>query len=206
MNRRKYKYKRDRSILTNVFDNPKSSFNKRPTRPGQHCKKLYSKTYYGELLYYKQRLLTYYANLKDYQLRNLFNKVVHSNNYKQQIVEFLESRIDVILYRSGCVVSMRDARQILNHRQVTVEINNKVVLPRSAFYRVTADASISFSKKVVDRLKENLKNNTRTIPKHIVFNKDCFKINVTYSYIPNKDSYVELKNLYLDQVISYYKI
>jgi ribosomal protein S4 len=207
MNRRKYKYKVDRKLLINVTEHPKSSFNKRPTKPGMHAKKMYSKTYHGELLFNKQKLLSYYSNLKDYQLKNIIKKAICYYNYKSRIIYNLESRLDVILYRSGCVLSMRQARQIINHKKVTIIQDNKSNVTNITSYKIKSNVIIKFKKETHKLLVDIQKNNTRKIPKHIIFDsQNVLDIHVQYDLIPNTENDIEINNISIENIISYYKL
>ena len=70
------KYKIDRRLGVNLWGRPKSPFNRRNSKPGQHGvqgqrKKLSD---YGNQLLPKQKLKFYYGDLTERQFRNIFKK------------------------------------------------------------------------------------------------------------------------------------
>lgn len=206
MNRRKYKYKSDRSLLTNIFNNPKSSFNKRPTRPGMHCKKMISNTMHGEMLNEKRKISTYYQ-IKDYQLKTIVKKAIMHTNFQKNIIRSLESRLLTILYRSGCFKSIREARQNINHRKVFFECIEKsnVKLLNSPSIQINKHGYIFFDKSIVELVKKNLLENTKQVPKHIVFMSEELKLEIIPEYIPDDIKNIELSNIKLENIVSYYK-
>ena len=59
------KKKVERRYMSNLWGNPNSSFAKREYAPGQHGQRRKKQTDYGEQLYAKQRLKTYYGNVSE---------------------------------------------------------------------------------------------------------------------------------------------
>ncbi|BCL65654.1 30S ribosomal protein S4 [uncultured bacterium] len=206
MNRRKYKYKVDRSLLTNIFNSPKSSFNKRPTRPGMHGKKMISNTMHGEMLNEKRKLATYYQ-IKDYQLKSIVKKSIMNTNFHKNIIRTLESRILTILYRSGCFKTIREARQQINHKKISFEPSDKsnIKLLNSPSVQIKKHGYITFDKSIIELVKNNLSNNTKQIPKHIIFMSEELKLEIIPEYIPEDIKNIELSNIKLENIVSYYK-
>ena len=69
------KHKVDRRLKTNLWGRPKSPFNSRNYKPGQHGKSSRSKTSdYGIQLQAKQKLKFYYGNMNERQFRNVIEK------------------------------------------------------------------------------------------------------------------------------------
>ena len=64
----------------------------------------------------------------------------------------LESRLDTMLYRTGIVRSIFEARQLISHKKVLV--NNDIVNIRS--YNLKHSDVLSLNEKVFDKFKYNL--------------------------------------------------
>ena len=84
------------------------------------------KNKYRYNLHTKQRISLFYGKLSKKYLKRFFlykkTQEACSNN---NIYYYLENRLDVILYRSHFVLSIRNARQLIFHGQILV--NNKIV-------------------------------------------------------------------------------
>jgi small subunit ribosomal protein S4 len=94
--------------------------------PGQHGVSRRAKvSEYGIQLREKQKIKRSYGLLET-QFRNYFEK---ANKLKgitgDNLVKFLESRLDNVVYRLGFASSRKQARQLIRHRHITV--NEKLV-------------------------------------------------------------------------------
>lgn len=91
--------------------------NKRPPK-----KKLYK-----ERLFAKQQFKNFYGCIPEYQLKNLFKnlKKKKTNNIIQKFVILLESRLDMIVYRSRITKTIYEAKQIINHGKI--KVNDKII-------------------------------------------------------------------------------
>ena len=90
------KHKIDRRLGCNLWGRPKSPFNKRNTKPGQHgamgLRKKQSD--YGNQLFAKQKLKFYYGDLTEKQFRRIYTKASNTKGDTSQIlIELLESDI-----------------------------------------------------------------------------------------------------------------
>ena len=122
------KYKIDRRLGVNLWGRPKSPFNRRNSKPGQHGvqgqrKKLSD---YGNQLFAKQKLKFYYGDLTERQFRNIFKKASNIKGDTSQIlIELLERRLDAVIYRAKFATTISSARQLINHGHV--KVNGKKV-------------------------------------------------------------------------------
>ena len=83
------KHKIDRRLSVNLWGRPKSPFNLRKYRPGQHGQKHTGKlSDYGVQLNAKQKLKGYYGNLNERQLRNCYKEAIRqeeeANAFKER--------------------------------------------------------------------------------------------------------------------------
>jgi len=75
---------------------------------------------YGVQLREKQRLRNQYG-MQEGQFRSLFQKAARKKGITgEQLLQYLESRLDNVVYRLGFALSRRSARQFVTHSHVTV--------------------------------------------------------------------------------------
>ena len=105
------------------------------------------------------KLRCFYGNLRLKQFKSLFKKnSLNSNVVAKSFSYFLESRLDVILYRANFFSSIYAARQFINHKKVYV---NGLVVNKPG-YNVFINDIITISNyqdfylNLQSRLKENL--------------------------------------------------
>src|SRR5690349_10535757 len=107
----------------------KCAIERRAYAPGEHGKgRRVKETNYGLQLREKQKARRIYGVLER-QFRNYFHKAEHSKGVTgETLLQFLEMRVDNILYRLGLAPSRSAARQIVRHGHVTVN-GKKVSIP-----------------------------------------------------------------------------
>ena len=124
------KHKVDRRLKVNLWGRPKSPFNTRNYPPGQHGKSKRGKTSdYGTQLEAKQKLKFYYGNMNERQFRNVYRKSLKKRgNTTENLIGFLERRLDIIIYRAKLATTVFSARQLVNHGHIKVN-GRKVNIP-----------------------------------------------------------------------------
>jgi len=129
-------------------NSPKCAMVKRNYPPGIHGSKGYGRlTDFGVQLREKQKAKKIYR-LMEAQLKNYFQKASKSRgNTESALWQYLEMRLDNIVFRTGFAKSRDFARQLISHGHFLVN-NKKVNIP-------------SFQAKIGDliTLKEKSKNN-----------------------------------------------
>ncbi|MBU0764348.1 MAG: 30S ribosomal protein S4 [Bacteroidetes bacterium] len=101
---------------------PDRSFEKKNYPPGHHGanKRRRKLSEYGLQLKEKQKAKYTYGVLER-QFRNLFSKAQRSKGVTGEVLlQLLESRLDNIVYRMGIAPTRAAARQLINHRHITV--------------------------------------------------------------------------------------
>ncbi len=90
--------------------------------PGQHGNSRRRKTSeYGIMLAEKQKAKYTYGVLER-QFRNMFEKAARTSGITGEILlQNLESRLDNVVFRLGIAPTRRAARQLVNHRHITVD-------------------------------------------------------------------------------------
>lgn len=100
---------------------PDKYFQKRNFPPGQHGLNRRRKvSEYGTQLREKQKAKFTYGVLER-QFRNLFARAQRSKGITGEVLlQLLESRLDNVVYRMGVAPTRAAARQLVNHRHITV--------------------------------------------------------------------------------------
>ena len=142
------KHKADRRLKVNLWGRPKSPFNTRNYPPGQHGKTKRSKpSDYGTQLEAKQKMKFYYGNMNERQFRNVYRKALNKRgNTTENLIGFLERRLDTVIYRAKFATTVFSARQLINHGHIRV--NGKKVNISS--FLVTEKDSIEVKEKSKD--------------------------------------------------------
>ena len=116
------KYKIDRRVGENIWGRPKSPFNKRAYKHGQHGQNRRNKVSdFGMQLMAKQKLKGYYGDITEKQFSKIYEDAARmKGNSAENLIGILESRLDTIVYRAKFVPTIFAARQFVNHGHVTV--------------------------------------------------------------------------------------
>ena len=117
------KHKVDRRLKVNLWGRPKSPFNSRNYPPGQHGKsrRRGKPSDYGTQLQAKQKMKCYYGNINERQFRNIYRKALQKKgNTTENLVGFLEVRLDTVTYRAKFASTVFSARQLINHGHIRV--------------------------------------------------------------------------------------
>ena len=161
------KHKVDRRLKTNLWGRPKSPFNSRNYKPGQHGKSARSKNSdYGIQLQAKQKLKFYYGNMNERQFRNVYRKALQEKgNTTENFIALLERRLDTVIYRAKFAITVFAARQLINHGHIRVN-EKKVNIPS---YLVKAEDTIEIKDKSKDiaTIAVALVSKEREVPDYI---------------------------------------
>ena len=170
------KYKIDRRLGCNLWGRPKSPFNRRNSRPGQHGavgqrRKISD---YGTQLFAKQKLRFYYGDLTEKQFRNIYKKASNIKGDTSQIlIELLERRLDAIVYRMKFVPTIFAARQLVNHGHV--KVNGKRVNIPSYTVKDGDEISLKDQSKQINLIQESIVSQEREIPEYLEVDVKEFK-------------------------------
>ena len=172
----KAKHKIDRRLGCNLWGRPKSPFNKRPSRPGQHgasgMRRKVSE--YGKQLFAKQKLRFYYGDLTEKQFRKIFDKASNIKGDTSEIlIELLERRLDAIVYRMKFVPTIFAARQLVNHGHV--KVNGKRVNIPSYTVKDGDEISLKDQSKEIALFQEAIVSQEREIPEYLEVDIKEFK-------------------------------
>ena len=176
------KYKLDRRMGENVFGRPKSPVNKREYGPGQHGQRRKNKlSDFGTQLRAKQKLKGYYGDLTEKQFKRIYAEAARvKGDTGENLVGFLERRLDAVVYRAKFVPTIWAARQFVNHAHVLV--NGKSVNIPS--YRVKEGDVIEVrpKSKQLGLIQEAIQLTERDVPDYIEV--DHNKLTATFVRTP----------------------
>jgi len=169
------KYKIDRRLGCNLWGRPKSPYNRRNSRPGQHGSLRQRKqSDFGIQLYAKQKMRFYYGDITEKQFKRIYQKASNKKGDTGQIlIELLERRLDAVVYRMKFVPTIFSARQIVNHGHVKVN-GNRVTIPS---YTVKDGDTIELKEqsKKINLVLESISSQEREIPEYLEVDQQEFK-------------------------------
>jgi small subunit ribosomal protein S4 len=118
--------------------------------PGEHGfnKRRPKLTQYATRLQEKQKLRFQYGLTESQLMRYVKEARRRKGSTGDVLLELLENRLDATLYQTGCVPTIRAARQLINHGHVTIN-SKRVTIP-------------SYNCRDEDIIKCNEKSNTYT--------------------------------------------
>ncbi len=86
------------------------------------------KKFFQKRLFEKQQFRNFYGCIHEYQLKNIFKKLLKRDNkinvFKKFVI-LLERRLDINLVRLKFVKTVFKSKQLINHRKI--KINNKII-------------------------------------------------------------------------------
>ena len=150
----------------------------------------------------KQKLKFLYGGLREKQFKRYFEMASKSKeNTGEMLLQYLERRLDNVVYRLGFASTRRQARQLVAHGHVLVN-GKKINIPS---YLVEAGDVIEIKENSRDIpfIKENLDNiDPRSIPSWLELDKDNFRGRVIR--LPeNVQEYLEIP-INLQYIIEFY--
>ena len=197
------KYKIDRRLGCNLWGRPKSPYNKRNTKPGQHGAMALRKKQsdYGNQLFAKQKLKFYYGDLTEKQFKSIFAKASNIKGDTSQIlIELLERRLDAIVYRMKFVPTIFAARQLVNHGHV--KVNGKRVNISSYKLNDQDLVEIKESSKQLAYVLSSTQLKERDVPEYIV--ADHKKMTAKLARVPKIDEIPYPAIMEPNLVVEYY--
>ena len=161
------KHKVDRRLKVNLWGRPKSPFNTRNYRPGQHGQGRKSKpTDYGMQLIAKQKLKSYYGNINERQFRNIYRKAIKKRgDSTENLVALLETRLDTVIYRAKFAPTVFSARQLINHGHF--KVNKKKVNVSSYLVKEEDLIEVKDKSKSLIIIEGCLNSKERDVPEYI---------------------------------------
>lgn len=178
------KKKVDRRYGVNLWGSATSPLNKREYAPGQHGQRRKKPTDYGEQLYAKQKLKTYYGNISEKTFHKYYVEALRrAGDAAENLIGILESRLDNVVYKSKFVPTVFAARQFVNHGHVTV--NGKKVNIPSYVVRAGDVVEVREKSKQLPIVIAAVESGNRDIPGYLEV--DSKKLVSKYSFVPKFD-------------------
>ena len=182
------KHKVDRRLKVNLWGRPKSPFNSRNYPPGQHGKTRKGRpSDYGMQLEAKQKMKFYYGNINEKQFRNVYRKAIQKKgNTTENLVGFLESRLDTVIYRAKFAITVFSARQLINHGHI--KVNGKKINIPSYLVKPEDTIEVKDKSKNITAIVGALVSKEREVPDYIQMDEKNKKATLTripkFSEIP----------------------
>ena len=146
--------------------------------PGQHGGKGRRKiSDYGVQLREKQKVKRLYGVLERQFRKNFERAKKWKGNTGEKLLEFMERRLDNVVYRMGFSPTRGLSRQLVSHRHVLVD-GKRVNIPS---YLVSKDelVAVKAGEKAQKLVKENLElSKDRSVPTWLEFNAEELKAKV----------------------------
>jgi len=156
---------------------PKCGYAKRAFAPGQHGQNKVKLSNYGLQLKEKQKLKWMYGVLEK-QFRRYFEKAARTKGVTGRILlQFLERRLDNVVFRMGLASSRNQARQIVRHNLIAVN-SCRTNIPS---YLVDKDdvVEVRAKEKALKKIKENMELcKDKAVPAWLEFNANEIKAKV----------------------------
>ena len=139
--------------------------------PGQHGTGRKMMKEYGLQLREKQKAKRYYGVMEK-QFRNYFSKADATEGMTgENLLKFIERRLDNVVYRMGLGESRRDARQLVRHGHFRV--NDKKVNIPSALVKLGDVISVRENSRSLPKFKSLIENiDNKKNPKWLEVNKE----------------------------------
>ncbi len=162
------------------------AIDRRPYAPGEggNTRRRMKMSNYGLQLREKQKVKRIYG-LYEKQFRLYFSKSASQHGVTGSILlQFLERRLDNVVFQLGFATSRKQARQLVSHGYVFVN-DQRVNIP-SFLVKVNDDIQLKFSKKGQKTVEDNLKTNeSRPVPAWLEADQPHFKAKV--NRLPQRD-------------------
>lgn len=162
-----------RRFGVNIFGRARNPMIHKANPPGMHGARRRKKSEYGLQLDEKQKLKAVFGMITEKHLRRYYSEAVRREGAaSHNLLEMLESRLDVIVYRLKFANTIFGAQQLVNHGHILV--NGKKVDIRS--FQVKPGMVISIKEKSRNNtlIKTSLGNAMQTVPEYLTLDADNF--------------------------------
>lgn len=198
------KFKLCRREQVDLFGAPKYNVKKNRNLPGQHGAAMQRLSEYGKLLRNKQVLKRTYL-LTERQFGRIVKEIsaqfAKNKNISRDVAlyQFLERRMDTILYRAGLAKTIIQARQMVNHSHLL--LNGKKHNIPSTFLNVGDVLTIKEKLQKSPLYSQILADNSKIkLPSWVKVNKGAYTVEVLHMPLPGELG----MNADLLKVIEYY--
>lgn len=195
------KYKIDRRLNCNLWGRPKSPYNTRQTKPGQHGANRGKLSDYGLQLAAKQKIKGYYGNIGEKQFRKYYAEAMRlRGDNGQNLIGLLERRLDAVCYRAKFAITVFASRQLVNHGHVTV--NGKRVNISSYLVKEGDVIEIREKSKQHAMIVGSVQSQEREVPDYIQLDEKALK--ATFLRLPKLEDVPYATQMQPQLVIEFY--
>lgn len=150
---------------------PSKALERKPYPPGQHGRTRRGKESEYALQLKEKQKAKYTYGLLERQFRNVFDKASRKKGVTgENLLKFLESRLDNTIYRLGFARTRRQARQLVNHGHIMV--NDQIVNIPSYQLRPGDILAVRPKSRNLSVIQESIGHNRRSFPWLEVDRKD----------------------------------
>ena len=162
-----------RRFGVNIFGRSRNPMLHKPNPPGVHGARRKKKSDYGLQLEEKQKLKAVYGMISEKQLIIYYKKALQkAGNTANHLAEFLECRLDNVVYRLKFGSTIFAAHQLVAHGHILVD--GKKVDIRSFQVRPGMVISIKEKSRKIKAISEALENPGHTVPEYLSLDKEHF--------------------------------
>lgn len=195
------KYKIDRRLNCNLWGRPKSPYNSRQTKPGQHGTTRGKQSNYGVQLSAKQKIKGYYGNVGEKQFRKYYAEAMRlRGDNGQNLIGLLERRLDAVCYRAKFSMTVFAARQLVSHGHV--QVNGKRVNIASYLVKEGDVIEIREKSKQMGFIIAALQSQERDVPEYVQLDEKAMK--ATFLRIPKLEDVPYASQMQPQLVIEFY--
>jgi small subunit ribosomal protein S4 len=153
----------------NLFGRTRNPLLHKANPPGQHGAKKKKKSDYGLQLEEKQKLRACYGMLTQKQLSAYYKESARrGGSHITNLMQLLESRLDILVYRMGFAPTIFAAQQLVAHGHITV--NGKKVDRRSFSVKPGNVLAVKEASRNIQPVKLARENPMKTIPPYCEVN------------------------------------
>jgi len=154
----------------NIFGQARNPLAHKPHAPGMHGGKRKKKSDYGIQLEEKQRLKVVFGMISESQLQRYCEEALRRHgNTPELLIQQLECRLDVLVYRLRLAPTIFAAHQMVSHGHILVD--GKSVTVRSFQVRPGMTISVKEKSRKNKVTVEAIQNTGRGIPEYLELNE-----------------------------------
>lgn len=156
-----------RKFGANIFGRLRNPLIHKPNPPGVHGARRRKKSDYGLQLEEKQKLKAVYGMITEGQLVKYYKKAAAKGHTAGNLLAYLESRLDNIVYKLKLAPTIFAAHQLVSHGHILVD--GKKVDRRS--FQVAPGMKISIKEKAskIPAVQQALSNSSISLPEYLTF-------------------------------------
>lgn len=163
-----------RKFGANIFNRLRNPLVHKQNPPGMHGARRKKRSDYGEQLFEKQKLKACYGMITEKQLNRYYREAVRIGGVTaDNLLRFLESRLDVVVYRLKLANTIFAAQQLVSHGHVLV--NGKKVDIRSFQVRPGMKITLREKSRKIKAVSFALEDSRTEVPAYLEVNAKDFE-------------------------------